>query len=94
MADKDELALFVVRGRSSGLQVLTEDEVVVLEVATWRDLRANLSRALPPADNSAKVVLLVGRPHGGAPAPASRRHAFEPTSFSVVRPEAPPPGAA
>src|SRR5687768_7541068 len=98
MADRDVLALFVVRGRGGELQVLTEDEAVVLEVATWRELRTNLAVALPPADRSAKVLLHVGHPRGGAtptgPAPASRRRTSGPPSISLVRPEPSPPRAA
>jgi hypothetical protein len=97
MPDRDELALFVVRGSGGELQVLTEDEAVVLEAASWRELRASLALALPPADRAAKVVLYVGCPRvialATGRAPVSNRRVFGRPSISVVRPEPSPPAA-
>jgi hypothetical protein len=68
MSRRNELSLFAVRSARGGLQLITEDGTVVVEAASWRELRSQLARALPEgANRPTRIEILVGRPGPRAP---------------------------
>jgi hypothetical protein len=80
MARRHELALFAVRTSGGGFQLMTDGGIVVVEAASWRELRRKLALALTnDADRPAEVVLLVGRPRPRPSAAAVDRPAVPTT---------------